>query len=86
MRAASGSKKAKGIGFIDAVAIVFGDNMVLIDGAAAQPGDKAFPDSGAVLPDLQGMRCLVPAVEVTKDRDLFGIWCPYGEMRPGCAP
>jgi len=76
----------KRVRLVDPVAMVPGDDVVFVDGATAQAGDKTFPNAGTVFPDLQGMGCLVPVVEVAHDGNLLGVGSPQGEMSSGDAP
>ena len=74
-------KKGKGVRFVNPVAAVARDDVILVQRAFAQPGDQAFPESGlGSLP--QGVARLVPLVEIPGYGDLFRIRSPHGKIGP----
>ena len=38
--------KSKGVGFLDGIVMVAGNDIVFVDGAVAEAADKTFPDAG----------------------------------------
>src|SRR5207244_8159982 len=55
-------------------------DMVLVERAPCRTGDESFPDP-RIVPSLN-KRVLArpPLVEISNDRDMFCIWCPYCKM------
>jgi hypothetical protein len=68
------------VGLIDAIATVFGDNMVLIWTPHFDPGQKAFPNA-RLSSGLQGMAALVPAVKIAHHIHVRRIGSPDSKIR-----
>src|SRR5262245_33723370 len=71
------------VGLIDAIAIVFGNNMVLIRTPHFDPSQKAFPNA-RLSSGLQGMAVLVPAVKIAHHIHGRRIGSPDGKIRALC--
>src|SRR5690606_19177756 len=76
--------EADGVRLLDAVAVIPGLDVVLVEVPLSDAGNEALPDPGApARPEL--VRGAVPAVELAHDRDLFRVGRPDGEVGAGDA-
>jgi len=73
--------EGKWVGFIRVITAVMRDDVVFVDCPFVQPGNETLPNTRLAF-WLQGMACLIPAVERAYDRDLFGVGCPNSEIGP----
>ncbi len=63
---------------------VGGTDLVLVDGALAEPGNEDLPDPDAAAP-AHRVAAAVPAVEIADHGDPGGVGRPDGEVHPGDA-
>ena len=72
-------KNAEGIGLLTHMSLIVRSDVVLVQRAFADSGNKAFPYTGACA-RLEGMRLGVPAIEVADHGNRAGIGRPNSEV------
>src|SRR5207248_857162 len=72
-------RETAGVGLVNAVIVVFGNDGVLVDGADADAGDETLPDAGGT-DGLERIEPRLPAVEIGNDGNLARIGSPDREV------
>ena len=71
---------AEGVSLVPDMPVVVRNNVVLVERALADDGNKTFPDSRAAA-RFEQMGVIVPSIEIADDRNLSRIRCPYSKIR-----
>ena len=74
--------ESKRVGFVDGVIMVAGDDVIFVNRASGDAGNKALPDA-RTLTRPQRMRIFVPPVEAAYDGDRARIRRPDAEADAG---
>jgi hypothetical protein len=71
-------QQANGVGFVDAVSVLAGFDVELVELAVGWAGDEAFPDPGGSA-GSEAVSLGIPFVEAADDRDRAGVGSPDAE-------